>query len=443
MPVAEAGVRVTLLVLPCGRVTRLAHHRTVTTPSGPVLPLRRNRDFLLLWSGTAVSNLGSNCSNVAYPLLVLMLTGSAAQAGLTGFVALLPQLLFQLPAGAVADSWNRKTVMIWCDALRTLALGSLVVALLAGHLTLGQILCVGFVEGTLTVCHRIAAAAAVPNLVHPAQLTLALSRNEARTRGAAMVGQPLGGALFGVARMLPFLVDTASYVVSIVTLVLIKGDFQAARAASPRRPSAVLRDIREGVEWLWRQPFLRMATLLVAGSNLMFQALVLAVIVLSESADSSASAIGVMFGIAAAGGMLGSLAAPALTKRLSLRSVVVGANWVWAVLVPLTAVSGDPIVIGAVYALLCFVGPVWNVAISAYQLALTPDAIRGRVLGASSLISYGAIPLGSLLGGLFLDWFGARPTVAALTVWMVALSVTATVSRGVRQAPEPVAAGAR
>jgi MFS family permease len=442
--VTEAGVRASLPVLPCGRARGSAHHRTVTNPFSPVPPLWRNRDFLLLWSGTAVSNLGSNCSNVAYPMLVLVLTGSPAQAGLTGFVALLPQLLFQLPAGAVADSWNRKRVMIWCDALRMLVLGSLVVALLADRLTVTQILFVGFVEGTLTVVHRIAASAAVPNLVHPSHLTLALSRNEARTRGAAMVGQPLGGALFGVARLLPFLVDALSYVVSLVTLVLIKGDFQTARsAAARRRPAHVLHDILEGVQWLWRQPFLRMATLLVAGSNFMFQALVLAVIVLAESAGATPAAIGLMFGIAAAGGMLGSLAAPALSRRLSLRSVVVGANWAWALLVPLTAVTGDPYVIGAVYALLCFVGPIWNVAISAYQLSMTPDAIRGRVLGAASLISFGAIPLGSLIGGLLLDWFGARPTVLCLTVWMAALAVAATTSRGVRRAPDPVAVGAR
>src|SRR4051812_47579792 len=245
--VTEAGVRASLPVLPCGRARGSAHHRTVTNPFSPVPPLWRNRDFLLLWSGTAVSNLGSNCSNVAYPMLVLVLTGSPAQAGLTGFVALLPQLLFQLPAGAVADSWNRKRVMIWCDALRMLVLGSLVVALLADRLTVTQILFVGFVEGTLTVVHRIAASAAVPNLVHPSHLTLALSRNEARTRGAAMVGQPLGGALFGVARLLPFLVDALSYVVSLVTLVLIKGDFQTARsAAARRRPAHVLHDILEG-----------------------------------------------------------------------------------------------------------------------------------------------------------------------------------------------------
>jgi predicted MFS family arabinose efflux permease len=268
-------------------------------------------------------------------------------------------------------------------------------------------------------------------------LTLALSRNEARSRGATMAGQPLGGALFGIARSLPFLADACSYVFSFTTLLLIKADFQTRReTAAARGPRAILADIREGAVWLWNQPFLRVTTFLIAGSNLMFQALVLSVIVLAEPEGGRSTALGVMFGIAAAGGTIGSLIAPTLRRRLSMRAVVVGANWAWAVLVPLTALSRNPYVIGSVYALLCFVGPLWNIVISSYRLSITPDAMRGRVLGTASLVSYGAIPLGSLIGGLMLARFGARPTVAALTVWMLTLAVAATVSRAVRRAPD-------
>ena len=200
-----------------------------------VPPLRRNRDFLLLWTGSAVSILGSRASSMAYPLLVLALTGSPLDAGLAGFVALLPQLLFQLPAGVLVDRWDRKRAMIWCDVLRGLAIGSIVVALLAGQLYLTQILVVGFVEGTLTVCYELAAAAAIPNVVHRSQLTVAVSRNEARERGAAMLGQPLGGILFGIGRGVPFLFDALTYAVSLVTLLFIRKDFQVERAGQRER----------------------------------------------------------------------------------------------------------------------------------------------------------------------------------------------------------------
>ncbi|MEU3623258.1 MFS transporter [Amycolatopsis coloradensis] len=397
-------------------------------------PLHRNRDFVLLWTGSAVSILGSNVSNVAYPLLVLALTGSAADAGLTGFVSLLPQLLFQLPAGALVDRYDRKRMMIHCDLLCAFVLSTLVVALLFGRLTLPHILVVGFLEGTFAVCYRLAAAAAVPNVVDASQLTQALARNEARRRGAAMLGNPLGGVLFGFGRAVPFVFDIVSYAVSVLTLGLIRRDFQVRRDTTTRRPRWA--EFTEGAVWLWRQPFLRTTTLLIAGSNLLFQAMFLVVIVIATSHDASPSTIGFMLGILAVGGVLGSLIAPVAAKRLSLKAVVIGANWVWLVLVPLLAVVRDPLLLGVVFAAMAFVGPLWNVAISAYQLEITPDHIQGRVIAAGSMIAFGAVPLGSLIGGILLGAVGATTTVWLFTVWMAMLALATVISPAVRSAPD-------
>jgi MFS family permease len=398
----------------------------------PVAPLRHNRDFLLLWSGSAVSVLGSRASAMAYPLLVLSLTGSVVDAGLVGFVTMLPHLLVQVPAGMLVDLWNRKRVMIWCDVLRALVIATLVAALAVDRLVLPHILLVGIVEATLSVAHGLAASAAVPHVVHTSQLTVAVSRNEARERGAMMLGQPLGGILFGIGRVVPFLFDALTYLVSLVTLLFIKKDFQAPRTGERRRMRT---ELTEGVRWLARQPFLRTTTILVAGSNLLFQALFLTVIVIAGDLGATPGAIGLMFGIAAVGGVLGSLVAPAAERRLSMKVVVIGVNWVWALLVPLVLVVRDPYLLGAVYALMCFVGPVWNVVISAYQLAITPDSIQGRVIGAASMVAFGAIPLGSLVGGLLLGSVGTRTTVWVLTIFMVFIATVATVNRAVRAAP--------
>lgn len=400
--------------------------------TNPVVPLRHNRDFLLLWSGSAVSTLGSRASGMAYPLLVLALTGSVVDAGLVGFVTMLPILLVQVPAGMLVDLWDRKRVMIWCDILRALAIATIVAALAVDRLTLPQILLIGVIESTLSVAHGLAASAAVPNVVHPSQLTVALSRNEARERGAMMLGQPLGGLLFGIGRAVPFLFDALTYLVSLGTLLFIKKDFQIERTGERKRMRT---ELTEGIRWLLHQPFLRTTTILVAGSNLLFQALFLTVIVIATDIGATSGAIGIMFGIAAVGGVLGSLVAPAVERRLSMKVVVIGVNWVWAALVPLVLVVRDPYLLGAVYALMCFVGPMWNVVISAYQLAITPDSIQGRVIGAASMVAFGAIPLGSLVGGLLLGWVGARTTVWLLTIFMVFIAMVATVNRAVRAAP--------
>src|SRR5829696_5538461 len=97
----------------------------------PPIPLRHNRDFRLLWIGQAVSALGSNISLTAYPLLVLALTGSAASAGLVGFLAALPYALLQLPAGAYVDRWDRRRVMLISDAIRGAVLVVVCIAVVA------------------------------------------------------------------------------------------------------------------------------------------------------------------------------------------------------------------------------------------------------------------------------------------------------------------------
>ena len=149
-------------------------------PREPV-PLRRNRDFQLLWGGQAVSLLGSQTSKIAYPLLVLAMTGSPAKAGIAGFAAMLGYLLYPLPAGGLADRHDRKRIMIGCDAIRLLAVGSIAVAGWVGHITYIQVLVTGFIEGAATVFFTLAERAALPALVHPSQRSVALGQNEART----------------------------------------------------------------------------------------------------------------------------------------------------------------------------------------------------------------------------------------------------------------------
>src|ERR1051326_6280022 len=121
--------------------------------------LWRNRDYMLLWSGQVVSNIGTQVSQLAFPLLILALTQSPALAGIAAALRALPYLIFSLPAGALIDRWDRKLVMIICDTGRALALGSIPVALLLGHLSIAQIFIVTTIEGTLFVFFNIAEVA--------------------------------------------------------------------------------------------------------------------------------------------------------------------------------------------------------------------------------------------------------------------------------------------
>jgi MFS family permease len=402
------------------------------TQSDGIPLLRRNRDFRLLWLGSVVSVLGSRASAIAYPLLVLALTGSPADAGLVGFTATIPYLLMQLPAGAFVDRWNRRYVMIACDGGRAVAVGSVVLALALDRIALVQIMAVSFIEGSLYVFHSLAEPAAVRNIVHPQHLPVALSQIEARERGAALLGQPLGGFLFDLGHAVPFLADTLSYLASLAALLLIKSRFQGERSETR---SAFTTEIAQALVWLWRQPFLRATTLLVAGSNLLFQALNLLVIVIAREQGASSTAIGLLLAGFGVGGVLGSLAAPWFQRRLPMKAIVIGANWVWALALPWIGIVDNLVVLGVVLGVMAFVGPLWNVAIDVYRLLITPDEMQGRVGSAISFLAWGAMPLGSLLAGYLLDAFGSGTTAMVLSAAMILVACAASISPAIRRTP--------
>ncbi len=166
----------------------------------PSCPLWRNRNFLLLWSGQTVSTLGTNVSTLALPLLVLALTHSPAQAGLLTAMRLLPYLLFSLPAGALIDRWNRKAVMIRCDLVRWLALGSVPLAFSIGYLTLIHLYIVAFLEGTAYVFFSIAQIAALPQVVSSAHLPQAYALDTTTEYIGTLLGPSLGGFIIGPSR---------------------------------------------------------------------------------------------------------------------------------------------------------------------------------------------------------------------------------------------------
>src|SRR5258708_25956787 len=112
---------------------------TVEQPGETLPPLSGNRDFTLLWSGQAVSSVGNQMSAIAYPLLVLLVTGSATRAGLVGSAELIAMLVALLPAGVTADSRPRRPVIVVSSLIETAALGSVAVAIAVHHVYLAHL----------------------------------------------------------------------------------------------------------------------------------------------------------------------------------------------------------------------------------------------------------------------------------------------------------------
>jgi MFS family permease len=410
-----------------------------------VPPLGRNREFQLFWVGSAISVLGSVVSGIAYPLLVLSLRGSAFETGLVSFASSLPSLVVQLPAGALVDRWERKRVMIVCDAGRALLVATIPVAMLFGTPSLPHLMVVAFLERTLSIFYGLCEPGAVRNLVPPQQLGTALSQMQGRGQGASLVGQPLGGFLFGLGRAVPFVMDAISYIVSLITLLLIRKEFQKQRAPAPSgdRPG-LISEIRVGLAWLMRQPFLRAAALLISSSNLLFQIIFLMLIVLAKNQGASSTEIGFMLTGAGIGGLLGSVAAPWCDRKLPRTVVVIGINWLWALLMPLLLVVSNIYLLGVAFGMMVFLGPIWNVSLMVYQLKVIPEELLGRVQSALGVMASGTIPLGALLGGYLLDSFGTQVTALAVAGSMLLIAIASMLSPALRSSSteEPERVGA-
>ncbi len=392
--------------------------------------LWRNRDYLLLWGGQLISDMGAGISQIAYPLLVLAVTGSPAQAGLVGALRALTYVLVILPSGAWLDRWDRRRVMIFCDVGRALVLASIFVTLAFGRLSIIQLYLTGFVEVLLETFFDIAGVSCLPQVVAKEQLPAALGRTQATTGVMNLVSPPLGGALFALRPLLPFLVDAISYIVSVCSLLLIRTPFQQQREAPVRN---LYTDIAEGLRWLWNRPLLRTMALLTGGNVFFGAGQALIVIVVAQHHHASAATIGLIFGIGGLGGILGALVVSRVQQRFSFAQMIVSVLWLYAAFWLPLALLPSPPVLGLILALLFFIGPFYNVVYVSRRLAMTPDALQSRVNSVARLVGMGLAPLGLALTGLLLQYSGPQVTILLSVGGQVLLALVASLNPHIRR----------
>ena len=252
------------------------------------VPLRRNRDFVLLQMGQLLSSVGSQSTSIAYPLLVLGVTHSAAKTGIVAFARTLPWALLALPAGLAADRWSRRRLMIAADGMRVLAIGSLAAMILLDRVAFWQVVAVAFVEGSGSALFFGARPGALRAVVPARQLPAAAATETGRQAVVRLAGPPLGGALFGLARALPFLVDALSYAFSTLSMLAMRTQFQEER--EPHLESLRSR-LAEGFHFVWSQPFLRTCALLFGLGNFIGPGVLFAVVIIGKQQGQTAGEV--------------------------------------------------------------------------------------------------------------------------------------------------------
>lgn len=389
----------------------------------------RNRDFRLLTGGQLVSQLGNQLESLALPLVVLSITGSTTQAGTILGISTATYLVAGLVAGAFVDRWDRKRTMIWCELGRAVLTVTVPIALICHAITMPQLYAVAILTGILTVLFQTANSTALPHVVGAEQLPDALGASQALAGVTRIVGSAIAGATYAIGRSIPFAFNVFSFLVSALTLRAIRPDFQETSDSSRQR---LLREIREGLGWIWRQPVVRLLTIVEAADGLRFGAGFLLIIQLAREAGANPTRVGLVFTGAAIGGLVGGLLAPRVVHRHALGRVAITMLWIEALSFPLYAIDASWLFIAGVAFLESVLSPIYSVAMDNYRLTITPDRLRGRVNGALSTLVTGATAVGTILGGVLLSRVSAPAMAIGCGAWLLALAVVTTASRTIR-----------
>jgi len=457
---------------PVGDVTSTSDSASAsaTASADAAPPLWRNRDYAGWWLSSLISSLGSSMSQIAYPLLMLYATGSVARAGVVGACLNLGGLATTLPGGVIADRFPRRPVIIGCYLGQAVGTGTVVYAVAHGHVNVLHIAAVALIQGMLNGISGAALAPVLRRLVHPDQFPAMSAARQGRDMGASLVGPPVGGTLFTIARWLPFLGDAVSFAVAAVGVAAIRRPLGPDRPGDPRgkgrpggetnghggeaqtganssapagdstdRPAgirAAAAEIRAGVAFIVRHPFLRFAVPWAALVNALATGLVLLVIALLKQRGAGPSAIGAITSAAAVGGLLGAVCAPLLGRRISGRSLVLCASWAVVLASIGVAFAPKPWQIGVIGAALVFLIVPLTVVLETYELRVVPEALLGRVLSARQFAVSSLLWTSTPIAGVLADTFGAASAVLVLAGCFGAVALWTTASRAVRLVDE-------
>lgn len=418
----------------------------MSNPQPPAQPtpgarLWRNRPFNIFWFGQALSVLGDAFAMIAMPLLVLEITGSVLQMGLITSLTGVSMLVVGLFAGLLVDRVDRRQLMIWCDVGRAVVYGAIPLGwwLLGPQLWL--IYLVAIIGSGLGMVFQVAYTAAVANLVDPDQLTDANSRLQITYALGVAIGPLLAGlfsARFGPAATIG--VDAISYIGSALSLVLIQLR-PAAGAPAERRSALVLDELLAGVRFVLNEPVLRavtvmffLFTLVASGGYDLF------IYHLKGNLEQSDTAVGVVFGVAAIGGVLGGALAPLLRRKLGFGACFIGGMIIECAAIALIGVAPAVWLIALLAAVMGFANTVKLIASMSLRQELTPNHLLGRVTSAFWILIRVPRPIGAVATTALGGAIGAAPVIVLMGVLGLVVALAGLLTPARTRTPQAEAA---
>jgi MFS family permease len=395
-------------------------------------PLRRNRNFQLLWIGQVLSDLGSQFGALAYPLLILALTHSPVTAGVVGTATAIVAFAVRLPAGALADRIDRRKTMVAVDGVRTLVLLGLAVAVALHAIVWPVVLLVAIVDRIGDTLFTPASTSVLPEIVANDQLEGAWAATEARQYAASLGGPALGGILFSLGRAVPFIGDTISYGVSMLTSGAMKGSFRPVQSEGNRK--GLWHEAFQGFRLIWHDALLRAVIVQAPLINFAFSGVIFTVTLSLQHHGTSATVIGLTQSAIMIGGLLGALVAPKIQGRYSITQLVIALTAGGSILFGVAAILAPSPLMAIPIAVPFFISPVSNASLFAAMLRKTPAEMRGRVNNALLQMATGLGALAPLVAGLLVAHTSPHWAMGGFALALSVSAVLAVTLKGLRNA---------
>lgn len=379
--------------------------------------------FAKLWTASTLSALGTGLTVVAAPLYVSARTSNALIVSATTGVAMLPWLLFALPAGVLVDRVDRRRLMVAVDWARAAGMGVLAVAILSGWSSIVLLDLVLFLINTGETAFEPAAQSMVPAVVPRDQLERAngwLVGGLTLTR--YMIAGPLGGFMFVVAASIPFFANAGTYAASAILVGLVGGTYRVTPPAAGRM--RVRAEVAEGLRWLLKQRMLRTMAVLIGLLNITLAAATAVLVLLAkERLHVGSVGYGSLFTCMAVGSLLGSAVGDRVIRRVTATWTIRIGLLVEALTHLTLALATSVYIVGAVMVAFGIHAALWTIVGTSLRQRLTPEHMLGRVSSANLFISAGGEVAGALLGGALAGAFGI--TAPYWVGFVVALIVAA------------------
>lgn len=378
--------------------------------------LWHDRNFLLMWTGQAFGQLGAQISELAIPVLAVLLLGAGEiEVGVLNAANVAAFLLVGLPAGAWIDRMRKRHVMIAADLVRAAALACIPLLWALGVMRIWHLIIIAAVVGVASVFFDVSYQSVVPSLVRPTQIAEANGKLQSTHELANIAGPGIGGWLIGlITAPIAMLATAGTYLLSVVALIFTR-DHEERR--SPEDHGPILREIGEGLHFVFTEKLLRRIVGTTSTSNFFSTiSMTLLPLFLLRDLGFTPQAMGIMLSLGSIGGLLGAVATPHIVRRIGEARAIpvsmIGFSLV-ALLLPLAAS-----VPGVAFPLLVaqsFVGTftvlLYNITQVTFRQRITPVGLLGRMNASVRFVVSGVMPIAALLAGALGTWIGVVPTL--------------------------------